>query len=471
MKNVFFIIFTGMLSVSLSAQVGIGTTLPEGVLDVSSSLNGFIPPRVALTSTIIEAPVLNPQGGGLVAGTIVWNTNTAGVSPNDVVPGLHYWEGTRWIAFAGSPGGLDWSLTGNSGTAAGVNFIGTTDNQDLRVHTNNLERMRIRSDGNVGVNSVGTTGSQVTIVGSGTNDGLSSTADDTVANGLWSRNVNAAGTAVIGATNGIGGYYPTDGAGVAGSGVNSSGISGMTGNGAPNNSAHNGNSAGYFSLDSDNDPGTNNSSAFAFIAGKNEEAIVDIAAPSRRILYGGYFVAGTAAGGQTYSYVGLKYNHNNNITATGGTDYKIVGNGTVSTLIPDEKNRPRVMFCPEAPEVLFEDYGIGKLINGKVHITLDKILARSLKIDKEHPLKVFIQLEGSCNGVYVYNKSSEGFDVIELMEGESNVHFSWHIVANRADRKDSDGNIQSNFENLRLPIGPSPIKDKKAVKKKIKRGV
>jgi len=471
MKNVFFIIFTGMLSVSLSAQVGIGTTLPEGVLDVSSSLNGFIPPRVALTSTIIEAPVLNPQGGGLVAGTIVWNTNTAGVSPNDVVPGLHYWEGTRWIAFAGSPGGLDWSLTGNSGTAAGVNFIGTTDNQDLRVHTNNLERMRIRSDGNVGVNSVGTTGSQVTIVGSGTNDGLSSTADDTVANGLWSRNVNAAGTAVIGATNGIGGYYPTDGAGVAGSGVNSSGISGMTGNGAPNNSAHNGNSAGYFSLDSDNDPGTNNSSAFAFIAGKNEEAIVDIAAPSRRILYGGYFVAGTAAGGQTYSYVGLKYNHNNNITATGGTDYKIVGNGTVSTLIPDEKNRPRVMFCPEAPEVLFEDYGIGKLINGKVHITLDKILARSLKIDKEHPLKVFIQLEGSCNGVYVSNKSSEGFDVIELMEGESNVHFSWHIVANRADRKDSDGNIQSNFENLRLPIGPSPIKDKKAVKKKIKRGV
>jgi len=460
-----------MLSVSLSAQVGIGTTLPEGVLDVSSSLNGFIPPRVALTSTIIEAPVLNPQGGGLVAGTIVWNTNTAGVSPNDVVPGLHYWEGTRWIAFAGSPGGLDWSLTGNSGTAAGVNFIGTTDNQDLRVHTNNLERMRIRSDGNVGVNSVGTTGSQVTIVGSGTNDGLSSTADDTVANGLWSRNVNAAGTAVIGATNGIGGYYPTDGAGVAGSGVNSSGISGMTGNGAPNNSAHNGNSAGYFSLDSDNDPGTNNSSAFAFIAGKNEEAIVDIAAPSRRILYGGYFVAGTAAGGQTYSYVGLKYNHNNNITATGGTDYKIVGNGTVSTLIPDEKNRPRVMFCPEAPEVLFEDYGIGKLINGKVHITLDKILARSLKIDKEHPLKVFIQLEGSCNGVYVSNKSSEGFDVIELMEGESNVHFSWHIVANRADRKDSDGNIQSNFENLRLPIGPSPIKDKKAVKKKIKRGV
>lgn len=471
MKKVFFIIFIAILSADLNAQVGIGTTSPEGALDVSSSLSGFIPPRVTLTSSIVEAPVLNPQGGGIIAGTVVWNTATAGVSPNNIVPGLHYWNGVRWIALAGSPGGLDWSLSGNSGTTAGTNFLGTTDVQDLRIHSNNLERMRVRSDGTIGVNSIGTTYSQFTIVGSGTNDGIAATADDTVANGVWARNVNAGGTAVIGATNGLGGVYPTAGAGVAGSGTNSPGISGITGNGAPNNSAHNGNTAGYFSLDTDNDPATTNTSAFAYLAGKDEQVIADIAAPSRRILYGGYFLAGTAAGGQSYSYVGLKYNHNNNITATGGTDYKIVGNGTVSTLIPDEKNRPRVMFCPEAPEVLFVDYGIGKLINGKAHIELDKILVRSLKIDKDHPLKVFIQLEGNCNGVFVSNKTSEGFDVSELMNGTSNADFSWHIVANRADRKDLNGNIKSNFENLRLPFGPLPLKDKKATKKSIKRGV
>ncbi|PHS03693.1 MAG: hypothetical protein COA88_15235 [Kordia sp.] len=468
MKKICFIIFIGMLSLNLTAQVGIGTTTPEGALDVNS-LSGFIPPRVALTSTIIETPVINPQGGGLAAGTMVWNTDTTGVPPDNVVPGLHYWNGIKWIAFAGSPGGLDWSLSGNSGTIAGVNFIGTTDVQDLRIYTNNINRMRVRSDGTIGVNSIGTSYSQVTIIGSGANDGVATTADDTVSNGLWARNVNSAGTAIIGATNSIGGYYPTAGAGVAGSGVNSSGISGMTGNGAPNNSAHNGNSAGYFSLDSDNDPGTNNSSAFAFIAGKDEQSISEIGVPSRRILYGGYFVAGTAAGGQSYSYVGLKYNHNDDITATGGTDYKIVGNGTVSTLIRDEMNRPRVMFCPEAPEVLFVDYGTGKLINGKIHIKLDKILARSLKIDKEHPLKVFIQLEGNCKGVYVTNKSSHGFDVNELMNGTSNVDFSWHIVANRADRKDLNGNIKSHFENLRLPIGPSPLKDKKTTQKKLRK--
>jgi len=33
---------------------------------------------------------------------------------------------------------------------------------------------------------------------------------------------------------------------------------------------------------------------------------------------------------------------------------------------------------------------------------------------------MFIQLEGDCNRVYVSNKSSEGFDVIELQNGQSN---------------------------------------------------
>lgn len=36
-----------------------------------------------------------------------------------------------------------WSLTGNSGTNPGTNFIGTTDNQDLVFKTNNIERLKI----------------------------------------------------------------------------------------------------------------------------------------------------------------------------------------------------------------------------------------------------------------------------------------------------------------------------------------
>ena len=52
----------------------------------------------------------------------------------------------------GVAGSMDaWSRIGNAGTVAGTNFLGTTDNQDLVVKTNNLERFRITSGGSIGL--------------------------------------------------------------------------------------------------------------------------------------------------------------------------------------------------------------------------------------------------------------------------------------------------------------------------------
>jgi len=42
-----------------------------------------------------------------------------------------------------------WSLTGNSGTTPGTNFIGTTDNKDLVFKTNGAERMKLYNNGNI----------------------------------------------------------------------------------------------------------------------------------------------------------------------------------------------------------------------------------------------------------------------------------------------------------------------------------
>lgn len=47
--------------------------------------------------------------------------------------------------------GTHWTLTGNAGTTPGTNFIGTTDAADLAVGTNNSERIRVTSAGNVGI--------------------------------------------------------------------------------------------------------------------------------------------------------------------------------------------------------------------------------------------------------------------------------------------------------------------------------
>jgi hypothetical protein len=52
----------------------------------------------------------------------------------------------------GTPGSQNaWSLTGNAGTNPITNFIGTTDAQDWVVKTNNSEKMRVSSFGNVGI--------------------------------------------------------------------------------------------------------------------------------------------------------------------------------------------------------------------------------------------------------------------------------------------------------------------------------
>ena len=99
-------------------------------------------------------------------------------------------------------------------------------------------------------------------------------------------------------------------------------------------------------------------------------------------------------------------------------------------------------------------------------IKIDPIFARNIYVDKKHPLKVFIQLEGDCNGVYVTNKSKEGFTVKELAGGKSNVSFSWHIVGNRADETEANGE-KTIYQSLRFPEAPKAIKPTATESKKL----
>ena len=157
----------------------------------------------------------------------------------------------------------------------------------------------------------------------------------------------------------------------------------------------------------------------------------------------GYYVpaGGMFANPNTTSYVALTYNN---------TDYKVYGSGTVSTIVDKPEGGKAVMFAPESPEILLTDYGTGKLTDGKAHIDIDPVFANNIHVSEDHPLKVFVQLEGECNGVYVTNKTQYGFDVIELNKGESNVSFSYSIVANRSDRKRDNGTY-SKHVGVRFP--------------------
>jgi hypothetical protein len=59
-----------------------------------------------------------------------------------------------------------WLLTGNGGTNPANNFLGTTDNQDLVFRTNNSEKVRVLSNGNVGIGTA-TPGEKLEVFGGG----------------------------------------------------------------------------------------------------------------------------------------------------------------------------------------------------------------------------------------------------------------------------------------------------------------
>jgi len=251
---------------------------------------------------------------------------------------------------------------------------------------------------------------------------------------------NSTGTGVVGVGNNIPSFSVT----TTGSGGAFTGQEGVYGKGIAATGTGviglGNNGAGYYVY-------TGRGSGGAFTG--NVCGVFGYASNSSGDRYGGYF----ATGGGRYAYVGGRYS---------GTDRKIVGNGTVSTIVKNTNGEIVTLVCPEAPESLFQDYGIGQLVNGKAHITIDPDLAININVSPEHPLKVFITLEGDCKGVYVTNKSANGFDVIELQGGSASVPFSWQIVATRANEEyvTRDGTTEISDYSHRFQPAPGPLETK-----------
>ncbi|HOB28061.1 MAG TPA: hypothetical protein PKJ07_07980 [Bacteroidales bacterium] len=131
----------------LEAQnVGIGSTsfTPDASagLEINFSDKGLLIPRVAIQSTTTPTPVSLPAQS-----LLIYNTNTSGTVPYNVFPGFYYWDTTgidSWVRIAEY--NKVWLLGGNYNTNPSNNFVGTIDSKDLVFKTNNIERIRIKSD-------------------------------------------------------------------------------------------------------------------------------------------------------------------------------------------------------------------------------------------------------------------------------------------------------------------------------------
>ncbi len=109
--------------------------------------------------------------------------------------------------------------------------------------------------------------------------------------------------------------------------------------------------------------------------------------------------------------------------------------GTKSAVVPSSQGMIK-LYSQESPEVWFEDFGEGRLVNGQDIIALDPLFLETITVDDLHPMKVFIQLNDDCNGVFV-QRGNTSFTVIELLNGNSSARFSYRVVAKRKGYENS----------------------------------
>jgi hypothetical protein len=213
MKKILIFALALLLHFNTTAQVGVGTSIPDGALDVSSSNDGLLLPRISLTATNV-ATVITPT-----ISELVYNTATSAVGPNQVTPGFYYWNGTLWVRLAtGSTN--DWALTGNSGTTPGTNFLGTTDAQDLRIKTGGNDRLNIlNSNGQLQSYFAGTNTAPAFSWNADPNTGVFRSAADNLGittNGVEGLRVRENSNVSIGATYASTNAAPTNGLRVQG---------------------------------------------------------------------------------------------------------------------------------------------------------------------------------------------------------------------------------------------------------------
>lgn len=109
------------LYIDNNGNAGLGTTSPNSTLEINSNVSSTSGLRFTQLSSSTITPVNNGKTLSVDATGNVILTTTPG---------------------AGG-GGLNWSLTGNSGTVNGTHFIGTTDNVPFNIRVNNQQSGKI----------------------------------------------------------------------------------------------------------------------------------------------------------------------------------------------------------------------------------------------------------------------------------------------------------------------------------------
>lgn len=474
-KTITFLLLLSTSFAVRSQNIGINVTgfapNASALLDIdgaglpANAQRGLLIPRVALTATNAAAPVVAPA-----TSLLVYNTATAGVTPNNVTPGFYYWNGTTWVRFGtGNPG---WTILGNAGTTPATNFLGTTDNQDLALRTNNTERMRVlAANGRVGigltaptslleVNSgpladaiYGHSNNVGGYLGRETNISFGVPVQTVLGAGVYANNPAAGYTSV---------YSQSTGAATVAASINYSNVWISSYNYVQNGSATYNPPGAYAQLNVTNaglggtQAGLRSYSDRGATAG-NPGYTVGVEATGDAAYQDAFGVWGTAytntltrAGGyfDSYTYAGATGAYAYVGTAVGGVLRKITGTAAVSEIIPTADHGRIMLTCPESPEYWYQDYGTVQMVNGHAHVELDPILADIIMVNEDYPVRVFCTPVDMpmFNGVTQTNRTATGFDLVELNGGTHSGTLDYQLVVKP----------KTGFGEGRFPQAPGP---------------
>jgi hypothetical protein len=164
--------------------------------------------------------------------------------------------------------------------------------------------------------------------------------------------------------------------------------------------------------------------------------------------YGGYFVASSSGTGAKYGVwasAPVDQGYAGYFDGDVYIDDSLVVSGAKSAAVKVDNGEYRLLYCVESTENWFEDFGEGQLVNGRTTVDIDPLFGQTINANLTY--HVFLTPGGECNGLSVINKSATSFEVRELQAGNSNVAFSYRIVAKR-----------KGYEDIRLAKlgGPNP---------------
>ncbi|MCX7954736.1 MAG: hypothetical protein N3A01_06050 [Bacteroidales bacterium] len=356
---------------------------------------------------------VNNASSGIGSGTAIWaSSNQSGASTicANLISNLYF-------SNAAISAVSDASLNGARGIIAQSNNTTGVAIQGQTSGTQGIGVLGINSSTTANYNAIGVWGQSSNPNGSagyfynnapagtGYGDGLNSLTSQTQGMAVYAFNQHTLGTAILAGGNNVSNlFYPTNGCG----------------------GSFNGSTFGLFAYKVG--AFSSNTGAAAFIASSDANT--------------GVYVA---------------------YRSSSETNYKIIDiagfGGSVSTDVLGEEGLKdaRLMFAPEATEIFLQDFGRAQLVNGRAYVKLDPIYAKNIIVNEKYPLHVYIQLEGDCKGVYVTNKSNEGFEVVELQGGTSNVSFTYFVNGHRRDYINPEtGELISKHEGIRLPLAPKP---------------